>query len=534
MIDELTKVPIPPSSATATVAGKERRLVWSVPFLDGPVDIGLLLFLMLLLDVKLAVKIPALAIACICQPRVSALWRIPRFYWIILPLTFIGWLLARAGAPPHYDVVAGAAFITWTMCLCAAWQVRVFSDTGDRATVARTLKVFFILNALVSLTQLCAIAWEIRDLNPYLYQGQYQKYFVRTGDYIHGISFDTSTLNALINAFGVIFFLNRKDGWMALCCMACLLATVSNFTNIVLLGALTLVYFAGRDREVRSGVILCMLLGALFLGKVSPQNLDYVNETFARWMHRDKPTGAPAAGDAEDLRRTVIARHYLDSLRALTVAGAPRSGAPAWTPKPEIPVPDINTAPYQSRPDTTGLQRAQIEFVASHPLQRASQPGLPASGHVPGKLLAYKDIFRYYRARPARIPFGAGPGNFSSRLAFRATGLGMDGSWPKKWTYIHPDFLHNHLDLYLAYFAKPKENHSLVHSPDSVFAQMWGEYGLIGLAAFLAYLAYFARRANRRTWPLLATMTAAFFVSYWFEQLSLVILFELMFYTESV
>lgn len=503
--------------------------MWSVPFLHGPVDMGLLLFLVLLLDVKLALKIPALVIACLCQPRLEALRRIPRFYWIIPALTLIGWLLARPGAPPRYDMVAGVALFTWLLCLCAAWQVQVFAD---RETVAATLQLFFLLNALVSFAQLAAIAWGIRDVNPYLYQGQFQKYFVRTGDYIHGLSFDTSTLNALINALGVIFFLNRKNGWMALCCTACLLLTMSNFTNIILLAVLALVYLVRRDREVRGGIILCVLLGAVFLGKVSPQNLDYVNETFARWMRHDKTASGTAAGDAEDLRRTIIARRYLDSVRSLMFVKM--SGAPRWTPKPEIPAPDINTAPYQSRPDTTDLQRAQIDFVTAHPTLRAAQPGLPDGGRIPGKLLALDDILRYNRQHPGRIPFGAGPGNFSSRLAFRATGLGMDGSWPRKWTYIHPDFLHNHLDLYLAYFAKPKENHSLVHSPDSVFAQMWGEYGLIGLIAFLAYLAYFARRANRRSWPLLLVMTSAFFVSYWFEQLSLVALFELMFYTESV
>jgi hypothetical protein len=51
----------------------------------------------------------------------------------------------------------------------------------------------------------------------------YQKYFIGTGDHIRGITFDTSTTNAVLNAFGIVYFLLRKQMVMALLCMAVLL-----------------------------------------------------------------------------------------------------------------------------------------------------------------------------------------------------------------------------------------------------------------------------------------------------------------------
>eukprot|EP01039_Chlorochromonas_danica_P015397 gene15397-18091_t len=42
-------------------------------------------------------------------------------------------------------------------------------------------------------------------INPFRYQGQYQKYFLGTGDYIKGVTFDISTTNAVINAFASNF-----------------------------------------------------------------------------------------------------------------------------------------------------------------------------------------------------------------------------------------------------------------------------------------------------------------------------------------
>lgn len=556
-------------------------LRWSPPGMGGPVDLPLLAFLVLFLNVKVSVKIPVLALACLLQPGfVSVMLRarkVPAFYPLILLAAAVSWFFFQGIGNLRYDLVAGLAILTWICCWVAAAHMRLFADRVDPGTLHRTLCLFFLLNALVSLAQLISIDWEIKALNPYLYQGMYQKYFIRTGDFIKGITFDTSTTNALISAFGVVYFLARKQGWMMLCCMACMLATGSNFTNILLLGVFFFIYFFRSDRQQKGGIILCILMGAVFLGKVSPQNETYTQEVLSRWHFARvvqvpaKSVGRPAeaAIDANrqhaalsllrqtpineslkkkqvvfpqttnasthdvviscaDSERISYARAFLDS--------HPLRGS-SWSPRPEVPVPDINSLPYQSRADTTAEQRALLAFIDAHKagLPLATRDEVPKDAHVPGKLLALREIGSFYRQHPARIIFGDGPGNFSSKLAFRATGLGMSGGYPSTLTYIDQDFLHNHLDLYLAYFSKPKEVHSLVNSPDSVYAQMTGEYGLAGLVLVLIfYLGYFFKTTLVKTYalPLLLLLAGAFCIGYWFEQLSIVVLFELLVFAD--
>jgi len=122
-------------------------------------------------------------------------------------------------------------------------------------------------------------------------------------------------------------------------------------------------------------------------------------------------------------------------------------------------------------------------------------------------------------------------GNFSSKLAFKATGLEFAGGFPEKYIYIGKDFLINHLDVYLNFFSKRRELHSLTNNPFSVYDQMIAEYGLIGLTVFVIfYLGFFTRQYKKLTYglPVLLLMLAAFSIDYWFEQLSVLVFFELL------
>ncbi|MEN0055567.1 MAG: hypothetical protein AAGC65_17955, partial [Mucilaginibacter sp.] len=93
------------------------------------------------------------------------------------------------------------------------------------------------------------------------------------------------------------------------------------------------------------------------------------------------------------------------------------------------------------------------------------------------------------------------------------------------------NFLVNHLDLYLNYFSKSSGSHSLTNSPFSVYDQILAEYGLIGLLVFsIYYLGFFAKHYQKLTYgiPILFLMMAVLFTDYWFEQLSVMVFFELL------
>ncbi|HEX3383626.1 MAG TPA: hypothetical protein VHS53_00475, partial [Mucilaginibacter sp.] len=229
-----------------------------------------------------------------------------------------------------------------------------------------------------------------------------------------------------------------------------------------------------------------------------------------------------------------VAQGHLDSIYvAEHHHPAPHKEYPITLETGRIIVPgvDINSRPYQHIAETTAYQRQLLGFISTH------RTGLPISrdsvtiGHTPGKIVEMRQTLGFFKQHPFKLLTGDGAGNFSSKLAFRATAIGYAGGYPKKLAYINPDFLSNHLDIYLNFFSKNKDNHSLINDPGSVYDQLLAEYGLIGLAGFaIWYLGYFIRHYKKLTYgiPLTILLLGVFFLAYWFEQLSILLFFELL------
>jgi hypothetical protein len=516
------------------------------------VDWKLLLFLLLFLNVKLAVKIPAIIIIYLLQFNFKFGFsfkksRLPLFYLLVIAIAFINLTINKSYNSSNYPIVFAIGIGYWLLCLLAIHQIKLFVENNNVQALHNTILVFFIINAIVSLSTLAYIMVDAHAMNPFRYQGQYQKYFLGTGDYIKGITFDISTTNAVINAFGVVYFLTRKMPLMVLICMIVLLLTASNFMNIALLVVLTGLFAFRTNRDQKSLIVICCMFLIVFLAKVSPQNNQYVHETFKNIIHPPQPPFnntiainiVDNSKDSDFLKRK-FAKQYLDSIKAIAIKNAinnpTMAGLPASLPKTDagrvvLIGADINTPPYQTPTDTPAEQRKLLAFINLHKAE------LPLSGqdffkmHLPGKVIGFKQTVNFLKTHPAKILAGSGMGNFSSKLAFKATGLDFSGGFPAKYIYISRDFLVNHLDVYLNFFSKRRELHSLTNSPFSVYDELLAEYGLLGIAAFVIfYLGYFIKRLKNLTYgmPILVLMLAVFLTDYWFEQLSIVVFFELL------
>lgn len=516
------------------------------------VDWKLLLFLMLFLNVKLPVKIPAIILIYLLRFNFRFGFsfknsRLPLFYFLIIGISFLGLLINHSYDGYNYLAVFLTGIGFWLLCILAIHQVKLAVEHNDTHIIHNTILVFFVINAIFSSYNIAHIIWETGAFNPYKYQGQYQKYFIGTGDYIRGITFDVSSTNAVLNAFGVIYFLTRKKTLMVLTCMAVLLLTGSNFINIMLLCVLAFLFVFNSTRDQKSLMVVCQMFLVVFMAKISPENNKYAIWTFKQTFHLRQADNAPIAINTPagvrpgiEEARQKIAKHYLDSLGA-AIASRRKINTPVNLALLNLPVteagrvfitkPDINTRPYQSRTDTDAEQRRLIEFINGH------KTSLPISGKekfkpgLPGKVISLSQTALFLRQHPAKIALGDGVGNFSSKLAFRATGLGFAGGFPLNRVYINKDFLVNHLDVYLNFFSRRTGLHSLVNSPNSVYNQLLAEYGLLGLLAFaIYYLWFFARHFKKLTYgiPLLLIIVAVFFIDYWFEQLSVLVFFELM------
>ena len=536
--------------------------VFKLRKLQGYLDWQLLLFMVLFLDVKLVVKLAAIVFIFALNFNLKLGFntknsRLPLFYLLVPAIGLFNFFISNNYSNANYAIVLLTGIGFWGLCILAVHQVKLAVERNPPKVIHQTLAAFFVINAIISLLNLVVIVWHTHTFNPYTYQGEYQKYFVSTGDFVKGLTFDTSTTNAVLNAFGVIYFLTKKNARMVLVCMAVLLLTGSNFTNVVLLVIMLGLFIFKTDRVQKSLLVVCCMFLVVFMAKISPQNNDYLVNTLKIIIYQKDykspwPTNPiPLTQRADSTltpyeKKQKLAMLYLDSIngshapktKPAIVAKAQVIAAPILKTdagKIVLPKPNLNAPIYQNLATTPPEQVQLADFVRSH------KSILPISGHpkvftaMPGKVTTMVQTINFLKQHPAKIITGAGIGNFSSKLAFRTTGLRFTGGYPAKYVYINRDFLVNHLDIYLNFFSRGASLHSLTNSPFSVYDQLLSEYGLLGLALlFVFYIGFFARHYKQLSYgiPLLALVLAIFFIDYWFEQLSVLVMFELMMFLD--
>ena len=519
----------------------------------GKIDWALLVFLLLFLNFKLIIKLAAVVLIYWLRPdfkfgKKKKNSRLPFFYLLVIVIAVFNWLVFGMAGNLNYTFVLLTGISFWMLCILAIHQVKLSVEKNDSATIHQTILVFFVINILVSLTVYASIVWEIGQINPYRYQGNYQKYFIGTGDYIKGLTFDTSTTNAVISALGVIYFLFQRKNMLTLLCMIVLLLTGSNFTNLLLCCTLLYVFFFQSNKDQKSMIIICFVMLVTFLVKVSPQNNQYVTAAWQKVFNiqkRDKKNEKAAIPITErpdsvltiTERKEKFAQLYLDSINISLAKKNTKKPLPGTSitagimGRPVIPGDSIHTPKFQHRNDTNASEKKLVQFIKSNTDQLRISSHLLKQAKLPGKLVALQQTFRFFTQHPAKIFTGTGIGKFSSKLAFRATAMNLTGGYPAKLVYINDDFKSNHLDLYLFYFTDKDDYHSVMNSPNSTYDQLLSEYGLAGLLSFVIfYLVFFTKQVKKHAAaiPLILFMLGAFFIEYWFEQLSVVIFFELL------
>ncbi|MBD0298543.1 MAG: hypothetical protein ICV84_25645, partial [Flavisolibacter sp.] len=237
----------------------------------------LLLFLLLFLNVKLVVKFAVLLLIYILQPNFRFAFRLkdsrlPLFYLLAIAIALLNTFFYKQFFQLNYLAVLFVGIGIWLVCILAIHQIKLMVDNSDPTVIYNTLVAFFLLNACFSAVEFIRIIIETGAINPFRYQGDYQKYFISTGDYIKGVSLDTSTTNAILNAFGIIFFLWKRNWALVLICTGTLLLTCSNLVNLILFPMLLFLFVFNTDKEQKSIIVICCTLLVVFMAKISPQN----------------------------------------------------------------------------------------------------------------------------------------------------------------------------------------------------------------------------------------------------------------------
>lgn len=505
-----------------------------------------MLFLILLINVKPVIKLIALLLIFIIRPGFKMLLhpfrlRIPLFYLAIIAFTILQLLVWPSHLNSNYLPVLFSAIGFWCISYLILCQLKSAVDINETEKLHRTVIVFFVLNAIFSVGNLFIIMIESGSLNPYRFQGLYQKYFIRTGDLIYGISFDTSTTNAIINAFGVIYFLFRKNIILTGICMLCLLLTTSNIINLLLALTLLVIFVFYSNKIMKSLTIICLAIMICFVARISPENNKYMIKFYNHMITVRKKTLNPAKKTdtllTEDDHKKKFAQQYLDSIATVYKKNR-KIKADKTRTWGNFNMSDIirrlyiHTPPYQRKRDTSANRNLLIQQTWILYKDSTLFKILPEYERWPGKIIAFRQTSQLLKSDWRYMIFGAGPGNFSSKLSFRTSGMAtFAGSFPDKFIYMDSLFKSNHLRSYLYYATKDDEKHSILNFPNSVYNQLAGEYGITGLLLFFFfYLGYFIRQHKTLSYglPILIFMTAVFALDYWFEQLSIVILFEFL------
>ncbi len=441
----------------------------------------------------------------------------------------------------------------------------MLNSSGER--IHNAVKVFFILNAIVSAGNILYAFVDAGYTFPYW--SSMEKYGVSTGDYVYGIFFNNSAINATVNAIGSIYFMYKKDWKLMLISTAIIVLCTSNLTLMLFVMVLVGVILLVNRPGVRKNALVVLLTCLIAYPVLSPNNLEYINKVYEKESKQDVTIGKEKvrkytktqtlAGtedailldnrsfkitnvkdmqasqrfyanefvyDAPVFSRIVFNQH-IDFYR-MTINSANRIYIPEefkyFRKAAEQNLDNTSTIALDPNVVRKGFERWYGKPVDKTPL---------ATYYKPGKLYSFYQTGFYLWSNWQHLVYGAGMGNFSSKLALKMTGLGLQGEYSEGRNYASADFLQYHFYTLMFFLSQSAGEHSVLNSTNSTINQLAGEYGLLGLLAFaLFYMGYIWKERRKMTYGYYLTglMLAFLACEYWYETISLTVIFELLLY----
>jgi hypothetical protein len=485
-----------------------KRLIFSN--LLNKINVPLLLFLIFFLNVKFIVKIIAIVILTLYYMnfKFGLSWkktRLPLFYFLIILIEIIKFIFITRNYSINYMLVFSFGILQWAISLLAIHYLKFFIEQDTTIRIHNTIRSFFLINFLISLFFLTLLIFSPSSLGFWGHGADISFNHPSAGDTILGVTFDTSTINATINSMGLIYFLYKRDHLFSLICILIIALCTSNITIVFIVITLAIMFLTVRSNKLRFQTLSAVfLLFALYFA-ISPHNRQYVRNYFVQLYILNK--------------NPELATNQAETKDSLAII------------KPQSKVPDSIYAF-----DNKKLGKALNNFLINNKNNNSSGvPELVLSdedfNRRPGKMISFFQTYNYLKSDKTNLLFGAGVGNFSSKLAFRSSGEENFGTYPSKFIYTSKVFEKNHLKTFLYYFNRDASKHSVLNYPTSIYNQLLGEYGLIGAFLFIIfYIGYFIKRFVQLTYGkyLIIALLAFFFMEYWFEMYSLIVFFELL------
>ena len=500
-------------------------------------DLLLLVFLILIINVSLTIKLIGVIFIYFMRPDFKFGFknkRMPFFYLTMIFLMLIQFIL-NFTSNLNYIILFSLSLSYWMFSILILHQVILSIETQGLIKVKNAITWFFIFNAIVTGYNILCIILEIHSLNPYIYDGHNYKYFASTGDHLRGISFDISTTNNIINSLGIFYFFYQKQFRLSLLCFIITLVTTSNLGNLILLTSFLFIFLFDKSKYHKSIVICFISLMIIFIVKVSPSNLNYLNNKIQSLLHSEKKLLKPHYDDRIEKNDLILGYLKHNSLLKKEII------LPKNILYNTVIEKELSNKLNSRKLDSIELKNDEVNrgkfILLFNTLYGDTNISINQNYYekYPGKYLSFLETFKKIKDSPKHLLIGFGAGNFSSKLAYKATNIGISGKYINKLAYISPDFKEKHLKLTLRYYLKSISEHSMLNFPNSVLNQLIGEYGLIGFLLFIIfYLYYFLKRYKELSYGLMLLPIFLFFLftDYWFEAFNIVIIFEIMMFID--
>ncbi len=496
-------------------------------------DWALLLFLAAAVDVKLYVKMAAILGYGLWLVWKKVRWQRlpgPVWFYVLMPVLGIAVAAFRGSFHRHgYEWGALLGTIQWLMGGAILYLLFVTIKNQSFERLTATAKAFFALNALITLGQFGGLILESGHVFPYWFYDSGLKYGASTGDRLTGLCFNNSLNNAAVSLMGLLFFLHQaKRGWAILCLLILMMCTSNVITFGMLLLLLLMLTLGGR-KGLRRDVLVILVLSVVIYPVLSPQNLEYVGNVMGRLTSPSAPFIAEEVPDADSLLSDSTNRALDYPLRSMNLQVPER----VMEQMPQNLIALRHMSDTMEKPAWSYLTLEPAAIRSSFEKWYGVPPEHTLLAHYgkPAKVFAIRQTVSFLNTSPNLWLFGAGMGNFSSKLAVKMTGLKLQGSFPQGSINISRPFMENHFYTLMYVFSRDVKEHSVVNMPGSTYLQLAGEYGLVGLALFgILYLGWFwlkARDFKTGRWLLLAFL-GLLWLDYWYEMMTLSVAMEFL------
>jgi hypothetical protein len=378
------------------------------------------------------------------------------------------------------------------------YQAYLFVEINSSERIKNTLAALLYLNFLLCLFNYFQVCFKADSLFPFLQlEGEYG---ASTGDYITGLFGQPSYINSMVCAFLAIYYLHKKNTALFFLSTTCLILPFANIITLIFLAAIILYGVFSRDKTQRLLVITNVVLCTIFYACVSPENYNYMKKTIGLSVNDEKEIMPNVLFGETKSAKARAARRQLKYVNDSSAADQ------------KIFMADRLLL----------FKQNYHEFTTYYPVDIA---------RTPGKKIAVLQTINFLKRNPITAIFGAGVGNFSSRLAFQLSGRDSSRLFSILPKYCSGYYFKNNLLIYDFMISLPLEYRSIKHFPNNFFSQILGEYGLLGLALFVGfYITFFYRKTPNKLFLLiLLTCSASFLLlDYLYEYFNVMVVFEML------